>query len=111
MALKFYLNNTEIHAETNTTLVQRVGTFDDGTLPLEITNVKNAILPMTELKIENGTDKWLFVVISDSVEVVEKTTPLYKHNLVVKSKQYELTKHILRNNEFSQPKIIKKLVL
>lgn len=107
MAINFYLNEIQVNAETNTTLTDKIGTFDEGVLPLEISNVKNAILPMTNLRIYSTItgDNWYFVVISDDVEVVSKTKPiLYKHNLVVRSKEYKLTKHILRNNEFSQPK-------
>lgn len=106
MALSFKLNGTKIYPVVNTTITERIGTFSDGTLPLEISNVKNAFLPMSKLVIEDSvtSSKWEFVVVNDDVEIVKKINPvMYKHNLVVRSGIYESTKHLLRNNVFSQP--------
>jgi len=107
MALNFKVGITTIYPVVNTTITERVGTFSDGTLPLEISNVKECFLPMSKLTIEDTTtnSKWVYVIVADDVEVITKTgTIYYRHNLTVRSGAYESTKHILRNTVFSQPK-------
>ena len=107
MALVFKVGITTIYPIVNTTITERVGTFSDGTLPLEITNVKECFLPMSKLTIEDTqtNSKWVYVIVADDVEVITKTgTIYYRHNLTVRSGIYESTKHILRNTIFSQPK-------
>lgn len=106
MALEFRINGTRIYPTVNTTITERVGTFSDGTLPLELSNIKDLILPMSNLEIKDTStnSKWNFVVVADDVEIIKKTTPmLYRHNLTVRSGIYEATKHLMRNSIFSQP--------
>lgn len=109
MALEFYLNGTQIYPIVNATITERIGTFSDATLPLEINNIKSPFLPMSHLQIRNtDEDNWNFIVISDEVETVSKGGTLFKHNLTIRSGVYENTKHILRNTRFSQPPHILK---
>lgn len=106
MALQFKIGATRIYPIVNTTITERVGTFSDGTLPLELSTVKYAFLPMSKLTItDTDTNSvWNFVVISDDVETITKIgTTYYRHNLTVRSGIYEATKHLLRNTSFSQP--------
>ena len=42
MALQFKIGATRIYPIVNTTITERVGTFSDGTLPLELSTVKYA---------------------------------------------------------------------
>ena len=107
MALSFKINGTQIYPIVNTTITERVGTFSDGTLPLELSSIKDCFIPMSKLVIEDTStsSKWVYVIVADNVEVVTKTgTIYYRHNLTVRSGIYESTKHILRNTIFSQPK-------
>lgn len=106
MALVFKVNGTTIYPIVNTTITERVGTFSDGSLPLEITNVRECFLPMSKLTIEDTVtnSKWLYIILADDVERVAKNqTYSYRHNLSIRSGIYESTKHILRNTVFSQP--------
>jgi len=109
MALEFYLNGTQIYPIVNTTITERIGTFSDATLPLEINNIKSPFLPMSQLQIRNtGEGNWNFVIVSDEVETASKDGTLFKHNLTVRSGIFEATKHVLRNTVFSQPpKVLK----
>lgn len=106
MALEFRIGGTRIYPTVNTTITERIGTFSDATLPLELTSVKDLFLPMSKLEITDTStsSKWVFVILADDVEVVKKTDPvLYRHNLTVRSGIYEATKHLMRNSIFSQP--------
>ena len=107
MALRFKVNGTTIYPIVNTTITERVGTFSDGTLPLEMTSVRQCFLPMSQLTIEDTVtnSKWVYVILADDVERVSKNEEIaYRHNLTIRSGAYEGTKHILRNTVFSQPK-------
>lgn len=109
MALEFYLNGTQIYPIVNSTITERIGTFSDASLPLEISNIKNSFLPMSHLQIRStGEDNWNFVVVADDVETISKDGKLFRHNLTIRSGIYENTKHILRNTRFSQPQRILK---
>jgi len=111
MALNFRLNGEQIYPIVNTTITERVGTFNDGSLPLELSNIKGCFLPMAELSITDTetNSKWLYVVLADDVETVTKMgTIYYRHNLTVRSGIYESKKHILRNTNFTQPPRILK---
>ncbi|MBO7695505.1 MAG: hypothetical protein J6T10_23000 [Methanobrevibacter sp.] len=111
MALNFRLNGEQIYPIVNTTITERVGTFSDGSLPLELSNIKGCFLPMAELSITDteNNSKWLYVVLADDVETVTKMgTIYYRHNLTVRSGIYETKKHILRNTSFTQPPRILK---
>ena len=106
MELEFRLNGTQIYPIVNSTINERVGTFSDGTLPLELNNVESAFLPMSSLTITDTSTNsvWNFVVVADDVERVNKVKPfLYRHNLTIRSGIYQATKHLLRNTIFSQP--------
>ena len=111
MALVFKVNDTRIYPIVNTTITERVGTFSDGSLPLEISNVRECFIPMSQLTIEDTetNSKWFYVIVADDVERVSKSNELcYRHNLTVRSGIYETKKHILRNTVFSQPPRISK---
>lgn len=111
MALVFKVNDTRIYPIVNTTITERVGTFSDGSLPLEISSVRECFLPMSQLTIEDTetNSKWFYVIVADDVERVSKSNELcYRHNLTVRSGIYESKKHILRNTVFSQPPRISK---
>lgn len=109
MALEFLLNGTQIYPTVNSTITERIGTFSDATLPLEINNIKNPFLPMSHLQIRNTDENnWNFVVVADDVETISKDGSLFRHNLTIRSAAYENTKHILRNTRFSQPPLMEK---
>ena len=82
MALVFKVNDTRIYPIVNTTITERVGTFSDGSLPLEISNIRECFIPMSQLTIEDTetNSKWFYVIVADDVERVSKSNELcYRH--------------------------------
>lgn len=106
MALRFYLNNTEIKVQTNTSYTfTQDKSLDAGTLELEWNTNKHAIFPGTVLKIvsESTNETVVFLVLRDEVEIVSKLNPVkYLHKLLVTQNTHALSKYLIRNTNFTQ---------
>lgn len=105
MAIKFYINNIEVKVQNNATLLStQDDSLDTATMDLELSQIKNSILPQSKLKVEDtdNNEVWNFVIVRDNVTIVKKSSPmLYKHSLVLTQNIHELTTHIARNTRFT----------
>lgn len=108
MQFYIYLNATwqAIDVEISPTLVKAKDTTNDSfTCTLKANAIAEPYKPMTQFKIiDDESNTSIMWIINDSVSVFSLNPQTYKHTLSLVQYRYFLTKHIVRNTIFEQPR-------
>ena len=86
---------------------QLIETFDESldnfSCIIKLTNVDTPFEPDTLCKLELTDKTLLFIVATDEVQLVSRSSQYYQHNLTLVQNTRLLSKHLVRNSVFSQP--------
>ena len=103
--MKIYINNVEVKCQimpvNKPTLDETLETF---TFSLISNQDSEPYKPMTSVIFESDNhEKTAFVLTNDNVELSSLKPVLYKHTITCTEAIRELSKHLIRNSQFTQP--------
>ena len=106
--MNFYIKENNIWVEHNILVApQLIETFDESldnfSCIIKLTNVDTPFEPDTLCKLELTDKTLLFIVATDEVQLISRSSQYYQHNLTLVQNTRLLSKHLVRNSVFSQP--------
>lgn len=106
--MKFYIKENNSWVEHDILIApQLIETFDESldnfSCIIKLTNVDTPFEPDTLCKLELTDKTLLFIVATDEVQLISRSSQYYQHNLTLVQNTRLLSKHLVRNSVFSQP--------
>lgn len=106
--MKFYIKENGSWVEHNILVApQLIETFDESldnfSCIIKLTNVDTPFEPDTLCKLQLTDKTLLFIVATDEVQLISRSSQYYQHNLTLVQNTRLLSKHLVRNSVFSQP--------
>ena len=106
--MKFYIKENANWVEHDILIApQLIETFDESldnfSCIIKLNNVDTPFEPDTLCKLQLTDKTLLFIVATDEVQLISRSSQYYQHNLTLVQNTRLLSKHLVRNSVFSQP--------
>ena len=106
--MNFYIKENNSWVEHDILIApQLIETFDESldnfSCIIKLNNVDTPFEPDTLCKLQLTDKTLLFIVATDEVQLVSRSSQYYQHNLTLVQNTRLLSKHLVRNSVFSQP--------